>query len=506
MTTQSTHYDERFLWRSGSLCSVYSRSHQRWYKGVIADIFIEDESHQEWLSVQYNNKCKNIQRLCRDIKPISTAATAVNTVWMIGDNKYSECGITLAHDYSTELMLCQPQHIEIGNIIGIERGLGFNIFCCGTYFDELLVFGFIKSYASHKYALAIPNNIRLQILDYFGANYNRYWSCGANDFGQCCIGHCESSVSHIQPITYPMGNISKLCIGPASRNVLWLQNDGTMYINGRNLHKHIPTMEITVPIACHIGSTRNKNLSLMCVDGASSHFHSMVVCADGSVWSLGRGAHGELGHGRHPKLLTEFFTKVKSLNKYHMKSVSAGNYFSLVLSDDGNVWSCGINTSAQCGLGYCDDDRNRLPTKIDYFERTKIKIMSIECGDSHSIALSNRGKVYVWGNNHKGQCAINKSIEELVTIPTLIKYLSKKRTVRIKAGSCHSACVTADDKYFIWGCNHRNECCLYAANCTMIFKPHCINHYVCDKTSATNIVDISLGACNTLIIVNNKHI
>eukprot|EP00483_Globobulimina_turgida_P004438 UN04447 len=217
-------------------------------------------------------------------------------------------------------------------------------------------------------------------------------------------------------------------------------------------------MEITMPIPCIM------DRSLRYIEASVSHFHCMVLCNDGSVWSLGRGTYGELGHGRHPKLFSEFFGKIKSLQKYNIISISAGNYFSLFLSDDGNVWSCGINTSAQLGLGYSDHDRNRFPTKIDYFERTNIKINAIKCGENHSIALDNKCSVYCWGKNNVGQCAINISIEEMVSVPTMIRYLSKlnKKVIDIRTGNNHNGCMTENEEWYLWGCNDHNECCTVA--------------------------------------------
>ena len=34
------------------------------------------------------------------------------------------------------------------------------------------------------------------------------------------------------------------------------------------------------------------------------------------------------------------------------------------------------------------------------------KITSVQCGASHSLALSDRGVVYSWGKNSQGQCGV----------------------------------------------------------------------------------------------------
>eukprot|EP01084_Bolivina_argentea_P098685 177349_1 len=61
----------RISWHVNSLCCVFSRSNEQWYKGKIKNIFITDYPKQEWLIVNYGkNKTKKIQRFCMDIQPI----------------------------------------------------------------------------------------------------------------------------------------------------------------------------------------------------------------------------------------------------------------------------------------------------------------------------------------------------------------------------------------------------------------------------------------------------
>ena len=63
--------DSRLLLDIGFPCSIYSRSNDEWYNGIIDDIFIDQKTNEEWLIVKYgNNQSKKIQRLCDDIQAI----------------------------------------------------------------------------------------------------------------------------------------------------------------------------------------------------------------------------------------------------------------------------------------------------------------------------------------------------------------------------------------------------------------------------------------------------
>jgi len=61
----------RLIWNINSLCLIYSQSKSQWCNGEIIDMFTNQKTNKEWLTVKYNKKSnKNIQRFCKDIKPI----------------------------------------------------------------------------------------------------------------------------------------------------------------------------------------------------------------------------------------------------------------------------------------------------------------------------------------------------------------------------------------------------------------------------------------------------
>lgn len=62
--------DIRLKWTVGSMCSLYSRSAEKWYDGEVIEVFNDNETNAEWLMVRYGPKKKRVQRFCGDIKPI----------------------------------------------------------------------------------------------------------------------------------------------------------------------------------------------------------------------------------------------------------------------------------------------------------------------------------------------------------------------------------------------------------------------------------------------------
>ena len=89
--------------------------------------------------------------------------------------------------------------------------------------------------------------------------------------------------------------------------------------------------------------------------------HSLALTADGAVWSFGCGWNGRLGHGdTQTQLLPK---KVEALVGQRVVAVAAGTVHTIVITADGAVWSWGGGLSGK--LGHGDEHNQRLPKKIE---------------------------------------------------------------------------------------------------------------------------------------------
>ena len=87
--------------------------------------------------------------------------------------------------------------------------------------------------------------------------------------------------------------------------------------------------------------------------------------------------------------------------------VAAGYKFTLVLMEDGTVWSCGQNNYGQLGLGRTDtqSDANPEPKMIES-ESLPGKAVEISAGKEHALVVLENGDVYSFGRNHYGQLGL----------------------------------------------------------------------------------------------------
>ena len=83
----------------------------------------------------------------------------------------------------------------------------------------------------------------------------------------------------------------------------------------------------------------------------------------------------------------------------------AGGWHSLVLTDQGDVYSFGRHDDGQLGRETTDTDNpTALPGVID-FHGDPI-ITGVAAGSRHSSAVTDVGGVFVWGSNSLGQLGV----------------------------------------------------------------------------------------------------
>jgi len=128
---------------------------------------------------------------------------------------------------------------------------------------------------------------------------------------------------------------------------------------------------------------------------ASGHAHSCALTDQGGVRCWGDGGDGRLGHGTYYSDGAP--VGVIGLGS-GVASVSAGDYHSCALSDDGRALCWGNNEWGQLGDGTRDD--RYAPVPVQGLEQG---VMAIAAGGFHTCAITVLGELYCWGNPSYGQ-------------------------------------------------------------------------------------------------------
>jgi hypothetical protein len=121
----------------------------------------------------------------------------------------------------------------------------------------------------------------------------------------------------------------------------------------------------------------------------------------------------------------------------------------------GVVYACGSSENGRLGTNKKDHHENipiELSTEVFHNE----KIIQINAGCTHSIALSESGTVYTWGRNEKGQLGIGSDYLDVYSMEWEPQKLNKsvfegKKVIKVVAGKDRCAAVTEDGKLYTWG-------------------------------------------------------
>ncbi|XP_037933955.1 probable E3 ubiquitin-protein ligase HERC4 isoform X2 [Teleopsis dalmanni] len=167
-----------------------------------------------------------------------------------------------------------------------------------------------------------------------------------------------------------------------------------------------------------------------------------------SIYCWGNTVHGELGLGGIEEEHILIPRKMSWKPDTSICHIACGKWHTLFLTVDGKVYSCGNNDNGQLGqLG-------ELPTKRPQLipELKNYKITKIACGAQHSVALSEWGQIFAWGENHCGQLGLSQ-LDDTIPTPKIIKLLIPKIIIQIACGNNHTLCLTSCGELYSWGSN-----------------------------------------------------
>jgi alpha-tubulin suppressor-like RCC1 family protein len=215
--------------------------------------------------------------------------------------------------------------------------------------------------------------------------------------------------------------------------------DGTAVAWGSNAQGQIGdgTTSVSRPLP-----TAVSGLSKVVAVAAGSG-HSLAIDAQGSLWSWGWNAWGQLGNGS----TTDSATPAVVPGLSHVTTVAAGNAHNLAIEADGSVWAWGFNQYGQLGDGTTN------PSAIPEHVTGLPPVVAVAAGQGHSVAVGDDGSVWTWGANVHGQLGIGTNVGagRPVQVPGLTG------VVRVAAGDFHTFALLDDGSLRGWGDNGNGE-------------------------------------------------
>lgn len=203
------------------------------------------------------------------------------------------------------------------------------------------------------------------------------------------------------------------------------------------------------------------------VDIAAGTDHCLALTKDGRVYVWGNGQQFQLGRRIMERHLINGL-RPEALNLKNIKLIGTGSYHSFAVNHDNQVFVWGLNNFQQCGLA--DEDNDPAPnviTKPTIIQSLEGKgtIKAVQGGEHHSVILMEDGTVYTFGRADSDQLGLPadlieklqtreegaevSSFKKAIGIPTKVPNLSQ--VTDISTGTNHIVATTQSGKAYTWG-------------------------------------------------------
>jgi alpha-tubulin suppressor-like RCC1 family protein/chitodextrinase len=325
----------------------------------------------------------------------------------------------------------------------------------------------------------------------------RAYTFGHNASGQLGTGDRNPVVAPVRSSVPPTPDVYAF----GARHALALA-DGIIYAAGNNefgqLGDGTNTSRLT-PVALVL--TGPVTISPI-LDVAAGWNHSLLLRQDGTVWSWGNNASGQLGSSNQAHSNIPIQVKGPGNQGYltGVIAIAAGETHSMALKADGTVWSWGGNAFGQLGTGTTVSSLVPIQVaRLPIGNAGAPPIVAIAAGANHSLALTttgtglpsaSRARVYAWGKGSFGQIG-NGSTGAKVLKPY---FITANNIIGIAAGANHSLARKADGSLLAWGRNHRGQlgngyvAAMAADTKAFATKPIVINNTPVLKTAGGKVI------------------
>ncbi|KAK0095821.1 hypothetical protein PV326_007295 [Microctonus aethiopoides] len=193
-----------------------------------------------------------------------------------------------------------------------------------------------------------------------------------------------------------------------------------------------------------------KNESSEVIDIAAGRAHLLVLTTEG-LFTLGNNGYGQCGRTIIPD--EEYFDSrvvnyIPNIKGSKITAVTAGQDHSMILSENGEVYTFGWGADGQTGLAHY---RNEWQPSLVKGDLSGEKIIKLACVADCVLALSDKGHVFGWGNAEYGQLPVEGDNRQINIATELEDCAKLGQIVDIASGGSFCMILTSTGDVYVWG-------------------------------------------------------